>query len=96
MNELFCFCNVYSYIHIIIHTHSICNSKYVCKVIVGNSRHAQTSDSYIYFVLVLNKEQHYNYSSSIVTSYTHMLENEHDTKSMQYIIIHKYAIHTNK
>ena len=63
------------------------------KVIGGNSGHAQTSDS---FVLVLNKEQHYNYNSSTVTSYTHMLENEHDTKSMQYIIIHKYAIHTNK
>ena len=63
------------------------------KVIVGNS---QTSDSYTYFVLVLHKEQHYNYNSSTVTSCTRMLENERDTMSMQYIIIHKYAIHTNK
>ena len=66
------------------------------KVIVGNSGHAQTSDSFTYFVLVLNKEQHYNYNSSTITSYTHMLENEHDTMSIQHIIIHKYAIHTNK
>ena len=52
----------------------------------GNSGHPQTSDSFTYFVLVLNKEQHYNYNSSTVTSYTHMLENEHDTMSIQYII----------
>ena len=56
------------------------------KVIAGNSGHTQTSDNYTYFVLVLNKEQHCNYNSSIVTSYPHMLENEHDTMSMQYII----------
>ena len=52
--------------------------------IAGNSGHTQTSDSYTYFVLVLNKEQHCNYNSSTVTSYTHMLENEHDTMTMQY------------
>ena len=66
------------------------------KVIAGNFGHTQISDSYTYFVLVLNKEQHCNYNSSTVTSYTHILENEHDTMSIQYIISHKYAIHTNK
>ena len=53
---------------------------------MGNSGHAQTSDSYTYFILVLNKEQYYNYNSSTVTSYTQMLENEYDTMSMQYFI----------
>ena len=57
----------------------VCDSK----VIAGNSGHTQTSDTYTYFVLVLNEQQ---YNSSTVTSYTHMLENEHDTMSMQYII----------
>ena len=63
----------------------------------GNSGHTQTSDNYTYFVLVLNKEQHCNYNSSIVTSYTHMLENEHDTMSIcNTLFTHKYAIHTNE
>ena len=44
---------------------------YNYKVIAGNSGHTQTSDSYTYF-----------YNSSTVTSYAHMLENEHDTMSM--------------
>ena len=61
-------------------------TKITVKVIGGNSGHTQTSDNYTYFVLVLNKEQHCNYNSSIVTSYTHMLENEHDIMIMQYII----------
>ena len=55
----------------------------IYKVIAGNSGHTQTSDSYTYFVLVLNKEQHCNYSSSTVTSYTHMLENEHALQKMR-------------
>ena len=49
------------------------NSQAVTKVIACNSGHTQTSDSYTYFVLIFNKQQHCNYNSSTVTSYTHTL-----------------------
>ena len=46
------------------------------KVIAGNSGHTQTSDNYT--VIVLNKEQHSSYNSSIVVAMLLFVENQYE------------------